>query len=252
MSVESHSQDALPVVLVLGRKLEPDGSASPDLINRVDLARDVALRIGPRTKIVCSGGKLVFAADRADADASPPPSEAAVMRELLLDVADGARTVASDDILLDEQSTHTLENAVFARRRVCEILAGAQRRTAHIHLVTSEVHMRRARACFEGVFLRNGGGGGGGGGSGGGASSVEFELSTHASADGARVIPSEREGEIERAMLRRLPHDLRLYEGHDVLTARRLFFTPNPEGPDGEPHPHTWLHDPYDESLQCR
>ena len=46
MSVESHSQDALPVVLVLGRKLEPDGSASPDLINRVDLARDVALRIG--------------------------------------------------------------------------------------------------------------------------------------------------------------------------------------------------------------
>ena len=89
--------------------------------------------------------------------------------------------------------------------------------------------MRRARTCFDGVFLRP-------------ADREVFTLTAHASEDGARVIASEQEGEIEAAMIRRLPHDLKLYESNDVLTARRLFFTPNPAGPDGEPHPHTWLH----------
>ena len=212
----------LSVVIVLGRKLEADGTASPDLINRVALGRRVATEIA-NAKVVLSGGKLVFAADNSASAAS----EASVMRTLLLQAP--APAIDASDVLLDEQSTHTLENAVFARRLVERLMESASAKQAHVHLVTSQVHMRRARTCFEGVFLRP-------------AERDAFTLTAHASQDGERVIPSEKEGEIEAAMIRRLPHDLKLYEEHDVATARLFFFTPNPAGPDGEPHPHTWLY----------
>jgi uncharacterized SAM-binding protein YcdF (DUF218 family) len=139
------------VVIVLGRKLEPNGTASADLVNRIEEARRLLVGTlkGQRTKIVLSGGRLVFKQD--DSHASQP-SEASVMRNLLL--ADGL--IDESAIVLDENSTHTLENAVFARQRVEELLAMLpviqQPNPLRVHLVTSEVHMRRASACFLGVF----------------------------------------------------------------------------------------------------
>lgn len=243
LPLPANGQPELHVVIVLGRKLEPDGSASADLVNRVEEARRVLAELveasAAPVRVVLSGGRLVFAQDsRADV-----ASEASVMRELLLAGAGGGTSGAvASGILLDEQSTHTLENAIFARRRVLGCVSESEARPSSlaVHLVTSEVHMPRARACFDAVFADASDGCG-----------PAFALQYHASPDGARVIPSEREGAIEAAMLRRLPHDVALYREHEVAEARRRFFTPNPEGADGEPHPHTWLHDPYSgESLQ--
>lgn len=213
-------------VVVLGRKLEHDGSASPDLVNRVEEARRVLGGLGAGAKAILSGGRLVFAQDVPQEERAA--SEASVMRDLLL-----AKGVVAGALVLDENSTHTLENAVFAKKRIDELVAattaGASSEPVAVHLVTSEVHMRRARACFAGVF----------------DDAARYQLICHESPDGARVIPSEMEGAIEAAMMRRLPHDQQLYRENDVDEARRRFFTPNPEGEDGQPHPHTWLHDPY-------
>jgi hypothetical protein len=216
------------VLIVLGRKLQPDGTASPDLVNRIEEARRVISELhgsGETVRTVLSGGRLVFAQDANTA----APSEASVMRELLLA---GVGNIDAQHVVLDELSTHTLENAVFARKRIEGLLGGdVDLASVVVHLITSEVHMKRARACFSAVFE---------------AGCDRFgRVEYHASPDGARVIPSETEGAIEHAMIRRLPHDLQLYREHETLEARRRFFTPNPEGEDGEPHPHTWLHDPY-------
>ena len=223
----------LVVVTVLGRKLEPDGSASQDLINRVVEAQcvidDLMTRGYTELRVVLSGGKLTFAQD-ANIDVK---SEALVMKEILLKKS--AR-LASEAIVLDENSTHTLENAVFARQCVERLSQSIiePEVCVDLHLVTSEVHMQRARLCFAGIFETEEEG-----------SSISFARTYQSSPDGARVIPSAREGHIERAMIRRLPHDIKLYRKYEVDEARRRFFTPNPEGPDGEPNPHVWLHDPY-------
>lgn len=217
-------------VVVLGRKLEPDGSPSQDLVNRVEKAREVIEQVsarGARVNVILSGGRLVFSQDTT----ANPPSEASVMQELLV----RGGTVDNMCPILDENATHTLENAVFARLCVEKVLATATNPhdgvTVVVHLVTSQVHMPRARACFSGVFQ-------------GKQEDYIYQLLFHASPDGARVIPSEREQAIECAMMRRLPFDVQLYREHNIEEARRRFFTPNPEGPDGEPHPHVWLHDP--------
>ena len=107
-------------VVVLGRKLESDGSASPDLINRVEEARRVLGGLDAGAKAILSGGRLVFAQDVPQAERAA--SEASVMRDLLLSPPGGVNASA---LVLDENSTHTLENAVFTKRRIDELVAAA-------------------------------------------------------------------------------------------------------------------------------
>jgi uncharacterized SAM-binding protein YcdF (DUF218 family) len=87
-------------------------------------------RQGKPCPILVSGGKV-------DPEA-PGPSCAAEMRDVLVSM--GARP---GDLILEEQSRSTYENAVECSRLLRE------RRLSQVLLVTDAAHLRRAAACFR-------------------------------------------------------------------------------------------------------
>jgi uncharacterized SAM-binding protein YcdF (DUF218 family) len=91
-------------------------------------------RRGPRCPVVVSGGLV-------DPDANMPPLSHQ-MREFLIQLG-----VAGEDILIEDRSTTTYENAA-----ACAKLLASESRQPVV-LVTDALHMRRAERCFrhEGV-----------------------------------------------------------------------------------------------------
>jgi uncharacterized SAM-binding protein YcdF (DUF218 family) len=88
-------------------------------------------KTGEIKKLVLTGGTGAFFGKGV--------SEAPLAREFLLDLG-----IPAEDILIEDLSRNTHENAVFTAR----LLTAAQKRQTSL-LVTSAIHMRRARACFE-------------------------------------------------------------------------------------------------------
>lgn len=88
--------------------------------------------------------KIIFSGDSADPNA---PSNAEEMRETALRAG-----VPNKDILLDETSTSTIENA----QNVAEILN--EKNWDDVILTTSNYHLRRAKTVFEssrdGIYVR--------------------------------------------------------------------------------------------------
>ncbi|WP_242146398.1 YdcF family protein [Sphingomonas sp. BAUL-RG-20F-R05-02] len=79
------------LAVVFGAAVRPDGSASPALARRVGYAAAVA-QADPNVDLFLSGGTGAY-----------PPSEAAVMADLL------AGAVSAERLILDEDSVDTLE-----------------------------------------------------------------------------------------------------------------------------------------------
>jgi uncharacterized SAM-binding protein YcdF (DUF218 family) len=103
------------------------GSAFDRLLHGLRL-----LRAGRAPLLVLSGGVI-------PALSGTEESEAAQMRQLLLEYG-----VAPEDMLLEERSRNTYENAVFTRQLL-------ETRGLHqVLLVTSASHMRRAMGAFRG------------------------------------------------------------------------------------------------------
>ena len=118
--------DGPDVVVVLGARVDPDGSASPMLAARVKHA--VSL-LKPGGLILFSGGVGTFG-----------PSEASVARDLAVKLG-----VQPQQCLLEEQSHSTLQNAVFS----LELMRKKLPRGAHVILVSDPYHLPRARRIFE-------------------------------------------------------------------------------------------------------
>ncbi|HYF19317.1 MAG TPA: YdcF family protein [Ramlibacter sp.] len=135
-AIEAVQPAALIVVLggAMGEALPPR-RAYPDLGSAADRVWHAARlhKAGKAPRILVSGGSPAWA----------PASEAQAMRTFLLDLG-----VPGDAIVLEGGSRTTRENAAYSAR-----LAGPQG-AGSVILVTSALHMRRARGIFEREGLR--------------------------------------------------------------------------------------------------
>ncbi len=134
----AESLPAAEAIVVLGGALVPaaPGSPYPDMSAAADRAWHAArlYRAGKAPLIVASGG--------SDPQATPM-SEAEALRMLLTDLG-----VPSRAILLEPNSRNTRQNAQFTAAVL------RQRNVHRILLVTSALHMRRARMEFEQAGLQ--------------------------------------------------------------------------------------------------
>lgn len=121
-----------PCIVVLGYRLNPDGSMDDELVARLDKAIEVA---GSRDGyILCSGGNTTNT--RAEADA---------MKEYLTGKGiDGSR------ILTEDRSRTTIENVICSRKILEEY--GIK----DIVIVTSSYHLTGATELFQECFLLSG------------------------------------------------------------------------------------------------
>ena len=124
----------LDYLIVLGARVEADGSPSPALRNRLDAAVEY-LAANPETAAVASGGQ----------GSDEPVSEAECIRDALV-----AAGVSPERILLEDQSTSTAENLAFS-------LALLDSPDASVGVVTNNFHVYRAtrlaeRAGYKNVF----------------------------------------------------------------------------------------------------
>lgn len=95
-------------------------------------------RSGKIDKILVSGGTGKIIADEV--------KEAILLKRLLL-----MSMVPEEDILVEDNSRNTRENALFSRDLLQEAAPGQR-----YLLITSAFHMRRAKACFDKVGLEVG------------------------------------------------------------------------------------------------
>merc|ERR1719221_1385835 len=110
-------------IVALGQNLQPDGSASETLLNRLDLALDLQRRtLAP---IVITGGD----------PAGVGETEAAMMHRLL-DERAGADT--PPEVLEEPEAKNTVENALFTAPILLDLQAEV------VVLLTSEFHLPRS------------------------------------------------------------------------------------------------------------
>ncbi|MGB0712077.1 MAG: YdcF family protein [Gammaproteobacteria bacterium] len=110
----------------VGIGLDPDGSAPPMLRRRVERGAEQVSRGLSDGLLVCGGLT------------GGPETEAQAMARLARDAG-----LSDDQIILEDRSTTTWENALFARALLRD--QGYEATT----LVTDELHMRRALWCFR-------------------------------------------------------------------------------------------------------
>ncbi len=117
--------------IVFGAGVRRNGSPSPAVERRVRAAADL-YRDGRVQRVLLSGGK-------GDIDR---PSEASVMRRVAL-----TQGIAPEDLVLEEQSTSTLENLMFSY----PLLQGCQR----VMLVSDRYHLARIELLARLIGWRN-------------------------------------------------------------------------------------------------
>lgn len=124
VTLDSPAANRRTLLVVFGAAVRPDGSASPALARRVGYAAADA-QADPRVDLFLSGGVGTY-----------PPSEAAVMAELL------AGAIAPDRLILDEASADTLQTvraaAAYARHHGY----------AAVRSCTDAYHQPRVRMLF--------------------------------------------------------------------------------------------------------
>ncbi len=114
-----HTAGQADYAIVLGLALE-NGEPAPDLVSRLDTARDYLQR-NPEARLILTGG---------NADQSGQ-TEAAVMREILT-----ARGVPEERLILEDQAKTTHENF--------RNIAGIVSADAPVVMISSDYHMDRA------------------------------------------------------------------------------------------------------------
>lgn len=118
-------------VVVLGAKVKPGGIPSQSLKNRLDAAVDY-LQKYPTVKAIVTGGQ------GADEDRT----EASVMADYLI-----KHGIGEDRILLEDQSTTTYENLLFAKELMPED-------TESITIISNDFHLKRATILARKLGLK--------------------------------------------------------------------------------------------------
>lgn len=118
-------------VVILGAKVKPGGIPSQSLKNRLDAAVDY-LQKYPTVKAIVTGGQ------GADEDRT----EASVMADYLIE-----HGIAGERVLLEDQSTTTYENLLFAKKLLPE-------NTKSITIVSNDFHLKRATILAQKLGLK--------------------------------------------------------------------------------------------------
>ena len=118
-------------VVILGAKVKPGGIPSQSLKNRLDAAVDY-LQKYPTVKAIVTGGQ------GADEDRT----EASVMADYLIE-----HGIAEERVLLEDQSTTTYENLLFAKKLLPE-------NTASITIISNDFHLKRATILARKLGLK--------------------------------------------------------------------------------------------------
>lgn len=118
-------------VVILGAKVKPGGIPSQSLKNRLDAAVDY-LQKYPTVKAIVTGGQ------GADEDRT----EASVMADYLI-----KHGIAEDRVLLEDQSTTTYENLLFAKELMPE-------NTESITIISNDFHLKRATILARKLGLK--------------------------------------------------------------------------------------------------
>ena len=118
-------------LIVLGAKVEADGSPSKALQRRINAAAEY-LEQNPQTIVIASGGQ----------GADEPMSEAVCIRNGL-----AAKAIDENRVLLEDQSTTTAENMEFSKAMM--------RQTAQVGIVTNNYHIYRAVLLAKHAGIEN-------------------------------------------------------------------------------------------------
>ena len=118
-------------LIVLGAKVEADGSPSKALQRRINAAAEY-LEQNPQTIVIASGGQ----------GADEPMSEAVCIRNGL-----AAKAIDENRVLLEDQSTTTAENMEFSKAMM--------RQTAQVGIVTNNYHIYRAVLLVKHAGIEN-------------------------------------------------------------------------------------------------
>jgi uncharacterized SAM-binding protein YcdF (DUF218 family) len=129
------------VIVVLGRKLNSDGSPSDILLERMEDAVEwykFLSGFSKETVLLLSGGgpngySSYFQFSRT--------SEASVMKRIAVKLG-----VPSKNIILEDQSKDTIENAKFTKKILDSLEINYE---DELYLVTSDFHMKRALYIFR-------------------------------------------------------------------------------------------------------
>ena len=125
-------------LIVLGCGLKRDGTPTPLLKGRLDLALDFYRRqqreTGKPARFIVSGGQ----------GADEVQSEAASMRDYLL-----SQGIADDNIVMEDRSTDTAENMRFSRQKIMDAGVGGE-----VAFFTTNYHVFRAGLKARRVKLR--------------------------------------------------------------------------------------------------
>jgi len=123
------------VIIVPARGIELNGTLPADALSRVRKAAEL-YKSCLASKIIMSGGHSYHLKD------IPVKSEAQAMKQYAESLG-----VESEDIIEEDKSTHTLANAYFAKKLMCE-----PNRWLDIIVVASDDHMPRVEYVFKKVF----------------------------------------------------------------------------------------------------
>lgn len=118
-------------VVILGAKVKPGGIPSQSLKNRLDAAVDYLQKYST-VKAIVTGGQ------GADEDRT----EASVMADYLIE-----HGIAEDRVLLEDQSTTTYENLLFAKKLLPE-------NTTSITIISNDFHLKRATILARKLGLK--------------------------------------------------------------------------------------------------
>ncbi len=125
----------ISALIVLGRGINSNGTLPPDPISRVKKAVEL-YREGVVPHIIMSGGYSHTLVD------APTQSEAAAMKLYAESLG-----IHSNNILVEDHSTHTLANAYFTKKLFCE-----PNQWQTIMVVASDEHLERAEYTFRKVY----------------------------------------------------------------------------------------------------
>ncbi len=123
------------VIIVPGRSIYPDGTLYSDPKSRIQKAAQL-YNEGAVHKIIMSGGFSFHFKNTTDVN------EAKSMKQYAVELG-----VAPGDILTENQSTHTLANALFCKKVFCE-----PNNWKNIIVIASSDHMPRVVYVFNKVF----------------------------------------------------------------------------------------------------
>ncbi len=127
-------QDDSLAIVVMGLRLNNNGSMTPELLDRLAVAIESARKY-PNAYIICTGGAT------SDNVSMTEAGEMAAWLKIC--------GIEESRIIMEDASYSTVENA----KNTCEILGNSYKQIRHLAVITSDYHIRRSCLMFKAAAL---------------------------------------------------------------------------------------------------